>query len=134
MSQTAGRNAAFLEEMGVGAHWTLRRAALAQLESPAELAGQAVPAQRVAAADAISAATATSEAVAGAATSAAAVAAVASPVAAVAVSDDAFAAALADAVSAPHEAVPNLASVGAAAQALKQELTVPVALAKEPAP
>jgi len=110
MSQTAGRNAAFLEEMGVGAHWTLRRAALAQLESPAQLeeqAGQAMPLESVA------------EAVPEvAAIAAAAAAAAASPVAPAVVSDDAFAAALADAVSAPHEAAPKLTEVVAAPQSV----------------
>lgn len=42
MSQMAGRSAAFLEEMGVGAHWTLRRAAMSQVDE-VDAAADAVP-------------------------------------------------------------------------------------------
>lgn len=107
MSQTASRNAAFLEEMGVGAHWTLRRAALAQQEAPAE---QHMQSESVAAAEVMPAAVAAAEATSPAA---------ASPVAPAAVSDDAFAAALADAVSTPYKAAPKLSAVVAAPQSVE---------------
>src|SRR5471032_981978 len=100
MSQATSRNAAFLEEMGVGAHWTLRRAAMTQLESPLAVAQTAMPEE-----------------------SGADVALV-TPAPAI-VSDDAFAAALADAVTTPRELVQESAGASGSRATTRDAPTAP---------
>src|SRR5476649_2282553 len=109
MSQVASRNAAFLEEMGIGAHWTLRRAAMAQLEPASEYAEPAVSAELTANSMSVAAAPATPAAV----------------------SDDAFAAALADAVAAPQDAARESADVVTAPREVSREPAAPVAAPHE---
>lgn len=108
MSQVAGRNAAFLEEMGIGAHWSLRRAAMTQLEPAAEYAEPAMVAEAVAAVLPVATAPA------------------AQPAPTV-VSDDAFAAALAGAVNARQDGAQELASTVAAPQEFVRAPATPVA-------
>ena len=100
MSQATSRNAAFLEEMGVGAHWTLRRAAMTRMESPLAVAQTAMPEE-----------------------SGADVALV-TPAPAI-VSDDAFAAALADAVTTPRELVQESAGAVGASRVVAREPLAP---------
>lgn len=106
MSQATSRNAAFLEEMGVGAHWTLRRAAMTQLESPLAVAQTAMPEE-----------------------SGADVALV-TPAPAI-VSDDAFAAALADAVTTPRELVQESAGAVGASRVVAREPLAPAEAPQE---
>src|SRR5471032_1682461 len=106
MSQATSRNAAFLEEMGVGAHWTLRRAAMTQLESPADVAPAAMPSERVA--DVAPAAQAPAI-----------------------VSDDAFAAALADAVTAPQDVMQESAGAVSAPPEPARQPSAPTEAAEE---
>ncbi|WP_295997093.1 uracil-DNA glycosylase [Rugamonas sp.] len=93
MSRMAGRSAAFLAEMGVGAHWTLRHAQLSQVDAVEEealaepqVAPQPEPVAAVAAAPRA------------------------------AVTDDAFAAALADAVAPAQAGQPSQRAVEARAE------------------